>query len=177
MRKIYLASLVLFMVIASCNSRKEAQKPEAVIPVSEILARAPEFTNHLVQVEGMVVHVCRESGKRLFLGEERFKVLASDKIGKFEVVLEGSDIAAIGYIREDKIDETYLDEWEKELSSGAEVQLKEAIHTGEAEAKGEDESAITTQLNQIKGYREEIAASEKGYISFYSLEVVSIKEL
>jgi len=177
MEKLHLAGLVLLTLMISCNSQKSAHTPEAVIPVSEVLTRAPEFTNHMVQIEGMVVHVCRESGKRLFLGEERFKVLASDKIGKFDVNLEGSDIAAIGYIREDKIDETYLDNWEKELSSGAEVQLKEEIHTGEAEARGEDESAITTQLNQIKGYREEIAASEKGYISFYSLEVVSIKEL
>jgi hypothetical protein len=177
MGKVYLATLIVLVGLISCKNQKSAQTPEAVIPVADVLERAPEFTNQLVQVEGMVVHVCRESGKRLFMGEERFKVLASDKIGKFDVTLEGSDIAAIGYIREDKIDETYLDTWEDELSSGAEVQLKEEIHTGEAEARGEDESAITTQLNQIKGYREEIAASEKGYISFYSLEVVSIKEL
>ncbi|MCX5841131.1 MAG: hypothetical protein NTY16_06720, partial [Deltaproteobacteria bacterium] len=136
----------------------------------------PNLMGKLISLEGMVAHVCRESGKRLFLGEESFKVLASNKVPTFNVELEGSDVTVTGYLKEDRIDETYLANWEKELEDGAKAALKEEIHTYDAEAKGLDESAITTQFDQIKGYREQIVAGGKGYISFYSLEIESINE-
>jgi len=176
MRGFLLPGLLLILALAGCQNRKANVTPEAVIEVTDVFVKAPEFIDRLVEVDGMVVHVCRESGKRLFLGDEHFKVLASNRIGKFDVNLEGSDIKATGYIREEKIDENYLDEWEQELSTGAEVQLKEAVHTHEAEAAGQDENAISTQLSQIRGYREQIAAGTQGYISFYSLEVIKIEE-
>jgi len=176
MKKILFPIGLLFLLSPACQNTRTGLSPEVTIPVSQVFNEASRYVDRLVAVEGMVIHVCRESGKRLFLGEEQFKVLASDKIGKFKVTLEGSDIRAAGYIREEKIDENYLDDWEKELSAGAKVQVKEAVHTHEAEARGEDENAISTQLKQIQGYRDQIAASEKGYLSFYSLEVVDIQE-
>jgi hypothetical protein len=130
----------------------------------------------MICLEGMVVHVCRESGKRLFLGEESFKILATNKLPTFKIEWEGSDILAYGFLKEDRIDESYLADWEKELQEGAQVKMKEETHTYEAESKGLDESAISTQMDQINGYREQIAASGKGYISFYSLEAESIHE-
>ena len=176
MRNLIFSGLLLFMVLGACQNQKTAEQPKAVIPVTEISDKAGAYVDQLIEVDGMAVHVCRESGKRLFLGEEQFKVMASDQIGKFDVALEGSDIAAVGYVRESRIDENYLDEWEKELQGAAQVQMKEEVHTYEAESKGEDESAADTQMKQIKNYRDQIAASEKGYLSFYSLEAISVTE-
>jgi len=177
MRNLFLSGLILVSLLTSCTSKKPAVEPKAVIKVENIAEEAPSFVDQLVRVDGMVDHVCRESGKRIFLGEQRFKLLASNSVAKFDVALEGSDIEATGYVREDRIDENYLDEWEKELKGSATIQLKEEVHTGEAEARGEDESAVETQLRQIRDYREQIAAGGKGYISFYSLEVTKLKEV
>ena len=177
MSRLLFSIIILALLATACNSQKSTEQPKAVIPVSEVTVKAEGYVDQLVQVDGMVVHVCRESGKRLFLGDERFKILASNSMAKFDVALEGSDIKAIGYIRESRIDENYLDEWEKELGGPAEVQLKEEVHTGQAEAQGEDESAIDTQLRQIKEYRDQIKSGTKGYLSFYSLEIVSIEEV
>jgi hypothetical protein len=177
MRKLIIPVLFLAMMLASCKSQKPAEEPKTIIAVDNVLDQAPSYVDQLVRIDGMVVHVCRESGKRIFLGEGRFKVLASNSVAKFDVALEGSDIQATGYIREDRIDHNYLDEWEKELKGSAIVPLKEEVHTGEAEAKGENESAVETQLRQINDYRDQIAAGGKGYISFYSLEVVNLKEV
>jgi hypothetical protein len=176
MRNLILSGLLLTIAFGACQNKKNVEQPKAVIPVAEIAAKAGTYVDQLIEVDGMAVHVCRESGKRLFLGEEQFKVMASDKIGKFDVTLEGSDIAAIGYVRESRIDENYLAEWEKELQGAAQVQMKEEVHTYEAESKGEDESAVDTQMKQIKNYRDQIAASEKGYLSFYSLDAISVTE-
>jgi hypothetical protein len=177
MRNLIFFGSILLVILGSCKTKNQSEEPKAIIKVENVVGEAPSYVDQLVRVDGMVVHVCRESGKRIFLGEGRFKLLASNKVAKFDVALEGSDIEAIGYIREDRIDGNYLDEWEKELKGSATVQLKEEVHTGQAEAQGQDESAVDTQLRQIKEYRDQIASEGKGYISFYSLEVVNLKEV
>jgi len=176
MKKFLLPILLISLTLSACSNSKSAKNETVAVNLGEVKTKAPELVGKLISMEGMVVHVCRESGKRLFLGEERFKVLATNTVPTFKVEWEGSDVLVTGFLKEDKIDETYLANWEKELEEGAKIAMKEATHTYDAESKGLDESAITTQYDQIKGYREEIAAGGKGYISFYSLEAESIVE-
>jgi hypothetical protein len=176
MKRILLPILGLSCFLLACQNHKQPGIEAVPVQLTEIKIKAPELLGKLIRVDGMVDHVCRESGKRLFLGEESFKVLATNQVPSFKIEWEGSDVTITGYLKEDRIDETYLANWEKELNEGVQVQMKEATHTYDAESKGLDESAITTQLDQIKGYREQIAAEGKGYISFYSLEAESVTE-
>jgi len=176
MKKFLLPLLAISILFSACNNQKAAKTEAVAVNLSEVKARAPELMGKLISLDGMVAHVCRESGKRLFLGEESFKVLASNTVPTFKVEWEGSDMTITGFLKEDRIDETYLANWQKELEDGAKVALKEETHTYDAESKGLDESAITTQFDQIKGYREQLATSGKDYISFYSLEVESVTE-
>lgn len=176
MKKVILPILLFSVLLCSCNNNKQAKTEAVPVNISEVKDKAPELMGKLISMDGMVAHVCRESGKRLFLGEESFKVLATNSVPTFKVEMEGSDVTVTGYLKEDRIDETYLANWEKELEDGIKTKLKEETHTYDAESKGLDESAITTQFDQIKGYRDQILAGGKGYISFYSLEVESIKE-
>ncbi|MDD4644583.1 MAG: hypothetical protein PHY99_01185 [Bacteroidales bacterium] len=176
MKKSLLSILIISVLLVACNGKKTSKTEAVPVNLSEVTTKAPELMGKLISLEGMVAHVCHESGKRLFLGEDSFKVLASNKIPKFDIAMEGSDVVVTGYLKEDKIDETYLASWEKELKEGIEVQQKEETHTYDAESKGLDESALTTQFDQIKSYRDQISAGGKGYISFYSLEVESITE-
>ena len=176
MKKFLLPILFFSLLSVGCHNPKSAKTEAVPVDLGEIITRAPDLMGKLVRVDGMVAHVCRESGKRLFLGEQSFKVLATNSFPTFKVEWEGSDVTVTGFLKEDRIDETYLANWEKELEDGTKVALKEETHTYDAESKGLDESAITTQFDQIKGYREQIASGGKGYISFYSLEAESIIE-
>ncbi len=176
MKTFHLAILFSCILLVSCHSSKTTQVEAVPVNLTEIKEKAPELMGKLISVDGMVAHVCRESGKRLFLGEGNFKALATNEVPTFRVEWEGSDVTITGYLKEDRIDETYLANWEKELKDGVQAALKEATHTYDAESKGLDESAITTQFDQINGYREQIAAGGKGYISFYSLEAESVIE-
>ena len=174
----YLFSIIpALFIFAACNN-SQADKEKAVrLEIANLDSLAPALVGKLVSVDGTVMHVCRESGKRFFLGEENFKVLASDKIARFDVSLEGSDVIATGILKEDRITPQYLDSWEQELQTTAQVPLKEAIHTGEGGHDDAAESATETQLKQIKDYRDRIAADAKGYLSFFSLEITDLKEV
>jgi hypothetical protein len=177
MKKYFFSILLIPFLLAACNTG-QADKEKAVrLDIANLDSLAPALVGKLVSVDGTVMHVCRESGKRFFLGEENFKVLASDKIARFDVSLEGSDVVASGILKEDRITKQYLDSWEQELQTTASVPLKEAIHTGEGGHDDAAESATETQLKQIKNYRDQIAADPKGYLSFYSLEISDLKEV
>jgi len=68
-----------------------------------------------VEIKGMVVHVCKHGGKKLFIigedPEKRVKITTSDKVSVFEPELEGSTIMVKGII--EPIAEEELPEAEK----------------------------------------------------------------
>ncbi|MCK9326963.1 MAG: hypothetical protein M0P69_15835 [Bacteroidales bacterium] len=168
---------IMVIILSSCGNKNRQTDPATTINLDNLEEEAPALVDKLVEIEGTVIHVCRESGKRFFLGESQFKVLASSNIGRFNVGLEGSDVKVTGYLREERITEQYLNSWEEELQSDALIPVKEAVHTYEGELTGEPESATSTQLKQIQTYRERIAESGKNYLSFYSMEIVSLSEI
>jgi hypothetical protein len=55
-----------------------------------------------VEIEGLVVHVCKHGGKKLFIvgsdPEQRVKITTSDKVSVFQPELEGSTIKVKGII-------------------------------------------------------------------------------
>ena len=124
------------------------------------------------------MHVCKHGGKRIFVGEERIKVLASDKVGSFDTALEGSDVHVEGILREERVDEAYLLEWEGELEGSGEVQEKEVAHKGEPghENAEETEDPNAAAKDRIAGFRQQIAESDKDYVSLYTVEVLSVDE-
>lgn len=63
---------------------------------------AADMIGKEVEIQGMVVHVCKHGGKKMFLiGENpdmRVKITASDKVSVFEPELEGSIVNVIGIV-------------------------------------------------------------------------------
>ena len=170
------------MVLGACNSENRALKDQEAVTVSRenFEQEASGLVDKKIALEGTVTHVCKHGGKRFFLGEERIKVVASDRIGSFETSLEGSDVYVEGILREERVDEAFLAEWESELKESAEVKEKEIAHKGEPghdhaeEAETEDPNASARK--QIEQYREQLAREGKEYLSFYSVEVLDVKE-
>jgi len=63
---------------------------------------AEKMVGKEVGVKGMVIHVCRHGGKKMFLiGEDpdvRIKITASDKVSSFNTDLEGSIVMVNGIV-------------------------------------------------------------------------------
>lgn len=79
----------------------EAQKTSLLTP-EKFQEAAGEMVGEEVEIEGMVVHVCRHGGKKMFLiGEDseiRIKITASDKVSAFKTELEGSTVYVKGIV-------------------------------------------------------------------------------
>ena len=180
MRKIFFV-LVGVLALASCNNENKALKDQEAVFVSrtDFETAALDLVDQKIALEGMVNHVCKHGGKRFFLGEERIKILASDKIGSFDVGLEGSEVLVEGILREERVDEAFLIEWEAELDESAKVREKELEHKGEPGHDHEEENPDDPDagaLKQIKDYREQLAETGKEYLSFFTVDVLSLEE-
>jgi hypothetical protein len=73
-----------------------------VIKPSEFPDKAEKYMDQKIQIEGLVVHVCKHGGKKMFLvGEDpdvRVKIDASDEVSVFDAELEGSTVMVQGIV-------------------------------------------------------------------------------
>ena len=194
-RYIFFAALIL--LLGSCGNRTDQpQQAEntgiPVLTVANFDSLAGQHIGKEVQIEGLVDHVCRHSGKRMFLvqteGEGRVKVVTGENIPSFDVALEGNEVIVQGIVDELKVDEQYLVEWEKELKDQEVAEQQEAaesepagqeepaegVHAGMGEQV--DQGTHNEAWDQIADYRAQIAASEKGYLSFFSVICSEFKQ-
>jgi len=103
-RKIPLMLLLVLVVVACAKKEEKKTAPQEVVTltVSELMKNADDYVDRTVKLTGTVSHVCRKSGKKLFLlGQEEgqnFKINTGDNIPVFDVALEGSKVIAEGII-------------------------------------------------------------------------------
>ncbi|NTV82858.1 MAG: hypothetical protein HGA23_00980 [Bacteroidales bacterium] len=125
MKKITFLALLAILVSAGALFAQDNMKakPVAVAEVQSATIITPEKFQDFaaenvgkeVEISGMVIHVCKHGGKKMFIiGEDpdmRVKITASDKISVFEPELEGSTVSVKGII--EPIEEEEVPEAEK----------------------------------------------------------------
>jgi hypothetical protein len=182
MKKFFVFSFTLFVILSACNSgsKQQANQPKADITLLTVLTfdrEAPNYVDSAIFIKGTVYHTCKHGGKRLFLVDGtdsiRVEVTTGPDILKFDESLVGSRIEVLGHVREFRVDEKYLSDWENELKNpqGAEAT---GVHTG---AAGHEDQGIKDKMDQINAYRDELKKTGKDHLSFYSVEAVSFREL
>jgi hypothetical protein len=208
MTRIFSLSILLVLAV-SCGQQTNKTTDLSELEVSEVslealLADASPFVEQPVSLKGTVVHVCRHGGQRLFLvgedGEDRFRITVGENISEFDIELEGSMIEVNGIVKELIIDETYLAEWEAEVSEGSKHDRGEGHEGGvghgdnhgeapdqdtdpgdgqedhgEEEGELDTETQIASQLQRIQDVRDEIAASGKDHLSDFWIETIEFK--
>ena len=192
MTRIFSLSILLVLAV-SCGQQSKKTTDLSELEVSEVsvealLADASPFVEQPVSLKGTVVHVCRHGGQRLFLvgedGEDRFRITVGENISEFDIELEGTVIEVNGIVKELIIDETYLAEWEAEVSEGSQHDRGEGHEGGvghgdnHGEASEEEQDAEmqqASQLKKIQDLRDEIAASGKDHLSDFWIETIEFK--
>jgi hypothetical protein len=126
MKKVAFLALISFILVSASALFAQVEMtatPTAVSADSKTSVVTPESFQEFavnnvgkeVEIKGMVVHVCKHGGKKLFVigedPEKRVKITTSDKVSVFEPELEGSTILVKGII--EPIAEEELPEAEK----------------------------------------------------------------
>jgi len=170
------------LVTAGCGNQNANKNLKAeILEVDKVLEGAEASIGKLVQLEGVCSHLCAHGGKKLFLlGSDESKILrveSGEKTGNFKQECVSSMVQIIGYLREQRIDETYL----------AQLEAADA-HAGHNHGEGEEEACGTEQAAQgetvtnstaerVANFRARIAernaAEGKNYLSTYYIDAES----
>lgn len=163
--------------IIACTSQA-TKEAATVLSLSELTAQTGDFVGKTVQITGTVDHVCKHGGKRMYIAgetpEHRIKITTGEAVEAFDVALEGQEVEVVGIVEELRVDEAYLNDWEAKATG-----TDEHSHEGEDEdhSHAEVEHHHQDTLDQINGLREQLAESEKEYISFFSVKCESFKQM
>jgi hypothetical protein len=128
MKKFTFLAVILVVLVSSniifAQDNMKTQQPSAVVAADQSATvitpeKFQEFAlNNVgkeVEIKGLVVHVCREGGKKMFIiGEDpemRVKITPGEKIGVFIPEMEGSTVDIKGII--EPIEEEVVSEEEK----------------------------------------------------------------
>ena len=113
MKRLTVIALISFFLVSAASlfaqENMKATRVAVAVDSKEIAITPENFQEFAVnnvgkevEIEGMVVHVCRHGGKKLFIigadPEKRVKITTSEKVNVFEPELEGSTIFVKGII-------------------------------------------------------------------------------
>jgi len=153
--------LLLSVVIASCgNSGTKVENGEAtVVEFASLIENPVQFENTEITITGKVVHVCTNSGKKMFIvGENpdiRLFISAGDDIPKFPMELLGSEITVTGLLTVAEAGEKMGEGEHKEGEMAAE---EAEVHT---HAEGEEAHAeVAEETEEVVEETTEVAAED-----------------
>ena len=194
MKKVlFLMSLAAIFVACGGNQKKE-NAALAELTVDQIMEKADEYVGKTVTAVGIIDHVCAHGGGKMFMvnaeGTSKLKIVPSGDLQAFTPEMEGTSLIVTGMLEEMRITKEYLDNWENEEKkehdghgegehnhSGDSAQAHDGGHHNTAHGEKADMGEHKAAASEIATYREKIAASEKGYLSFYTLNATKIENV
>ena len=177
--KLMMAALFIaacFTMMSCGGGKKQAQNAEeTAMSIDEVLEKAADLVEQTVVIEGVCTHTCRHGAKKMFLvGSDDSKTLRieSGELGAFDTKVVNNVVTVKGILKEERVDEAYLQDWEASLK--AETEEKHGNGDGEGgcatEKNARGETANTTE-GRIADFRAKIAAEKettgKEYLAFY----------
>ena len=177
--KLMMAALFVaacFTMMSCGGGKKQAQNAEeAAMSIDEVMEKAADLVEQTVVIEGVCTHTCSHGAKKMFLvGSDDSKTLRIEagELGAFDTKVVNNVVTVKGIIKEERIDEAYLQDWEARLK--AQTEEKHGNGDGEGgcdtEKNARGETANTTE-GRIADFRAKIAAEKeatgKEYLAFY----------
>jgi len=175
----FLFIVLIFTFSCNVNNNNTANETAdtALLLVATFDTAAPYYVEKPVWIEGTVTHTCKHGGKRMFIADGNDSIMVEITTGpdivKFDDGLAGSRVHILGTVKEERIDDKYLNEWEAEVLA-PEENHEAGLHEG---TKGHEDQPREAKLEQINVLREQIIESGSDHLSFYSIEAVSFEEI
>ena len=179
-RSLLVLSVLMLFSLTSCNRSEQgtAGSPDTTrMMVASFDTSACHWVDKPVIIEGTVLHTCKHGGKRMFLADGNdsvtVEVTTGQNIPKFDESLVGSRVRVKGILKEERIDEKYLNEWEAEVKKPAENH-DAGVHTA---IQGHQDMGVQEKLDQINALRDQLKKSGRDHLSNYWIEAVTLAEI
>jgi hypothetical protein len=166
MRNLLIAFALMFALISCKDTGKKTTDTDVVaeeayevptITIAEFNADAGKYLDKEVKVKGIVDHVCKHGGKKIFFVDNEEDLHINSET-RFEEDLNGSKLIVTGIVREFRVDESYCLQMEEDN-----------IKSHEAG----DMEIYNQKKETIKYYRDSMAIANTDHLSYYSLDYVS----
>ena len=165
-----------FTMMSCGGGKKQTQAAEEVaMSIDEVMEKAAGLVEQTVVIEGVCTHTCSHGAKKMFLvGSDDSKTLRIEagELGAFDTKVVNNVVTVKGIIKEERIDEAYLQDWEARLKAQTEEKHGDGDGEGgcDTEKNARGETANTTE-GRIADFRAKIAAEKeatgKEYLAFY----------
>ena len=164
---IAIALMAMTFIGTSCGNKQQKsasevtteQSASSALEIDSLLANAENLAGQEVTIEGVCTHTCKHGAKKIFLmGSDDTQVIRVEAgtLGAFDPKCVNSIVRVTGTLKEQRIDEAYLQNWEAQLKA----QAAEKHGTGEAgcdsEKKARGETANSPEA-RIADFRAKIA--------------------
>ncbi len=169
------------------NSAKQTTDSTKIgMTVDSFLLSPEKWVGQDVVILGTISHVCKHSGKKLFLfgadAEKTVKVNAGGDFPTFDIKNEGNDVQLTGTVVEDeKIDANYLNEWEADIKKNIDDKDVKVCNEESKAISGQNKDTAkvkkenTDPYAEVKEFRKKLETSSKAYISIYAINCKTFK--
>lgn len=188
-KSILILATALLIVACGGNTSNKSKGEEAqgevvaTMEIDALLASAEKLVGQEVAIEGICTHICSHGGRKIFLmGSDDAKTIRieSGKLGAFDQKCVNSIVKVKGMLREERIDEAYLKNWEELEAANAAEEHGDGEGGCSTEKAARGETGNTTE-ERIADFRARIAerkeATGKEYLSFYFVEATAYEVL
>jgi hypothetical protein len=164
---------ILGLFLAACGSEGETKETTDSTETAQVVDETPmvkigefdvvaaNYVDKTVKVKGIVDHVCRHGGKKLFLVDDDGDLHVESE-ERFNDSLMGTEITVTGIVREFRVDEAYCLKMEEDnIKSHGEGQT--------------NKEQFEQKKKHIAEYRDSMKTAGVDHLSFYSLEFVELK--
>ena len=119
MKKVIIILTVIGLLGACSNqgnnndsSKTTENESTYALTLDEFFQSPQEYVDQEITIEGMVTHVCKHGGQKLFIATnenpENLRINTSENISEFNIELEGSMVEFTGVLK--KMDEEFIEE-------------------------------------------------------------------
>jgi len=181
MKTATISFFILFFSFSAFSFSGLGQDEKPVkIKLKDFEKSASTLIGKTITVTGIVDHVCKHGGKKLFLVDEhsdaRVKITTGENMAAFTQDLIGETIEITGVVEEQRIDEEYLTEMENKLQSGVK-QKGDGLHLkNEGSHDDHEKNENQDQLQKIKLLKDQLKKSGKDHLSFFSIKATGYKK-
>lgn len=145
-----IAALVTTTSCGNRNKQSQSEKTELAAPaalsVDNLLAHADSLANREVTIEGICTHTCKHGATKIFpMGSDDTKTIRVEAgpLGSFDTKCINAIVTVTGTLKEQRVDEAYLQNWESKLKAQTEKSHGETAAGCDSEKKARGETANT----------------------------------